>query len=101
VRTFAPTVAGAAEMPYRRFALFNITGGVLWVFSMVLAGYSLRAVFSWIAGREISQEEMTSYLHYVIVVVVFLSLLPAVFEWWRERRRTKAAGPALAGDEPE
>src|ERR687891_371181 len=41
VRTFAPIVAGAANMPYRRFVVFNITGGFLWVFSMLLAGYYL------------------------------------------------------------
>ena len=40
-RTFAPVVAGAAEMTYRRFAVFNITGGVLWVLSMTLTGYFL------------------------------------------------------------
>jgi membrane-associated protein len=41
VRTFAPIVAGAAQMPYRRFIVFNIVGGFLWVFSMVLGGYYL------------------------------------------------------------
>jgi membrane-associated protein len=93
IRTFAPTVAGAAEMPYSRFAMFNIVGGVLWVWSMVLAGYSLRAVFGFVLGREVTEDEMTSYLHYVIVVVVFLSLLPAVFEWWRERRKPHEPSP--------
>src|SRR5689334_8985946 len=39
IRTFAPTVAGAAEMPYPRFAAFNIVGAVLWVTSITLFGY--------------------------------------------------------------
>ncbi len=42
VRTFAPIVAGAAGMTYRKFAFFNAPGGFLWVFSMILAEYFLR-----------------------------------------------------------
>ena len=83
VRTFAPTVAGAAGMEYRRFATFNIVGGLAWVFSMILGGYLLGNIVP----------NIDKYIHYVIVVVVFLSVLPAVIEWWRERRRT-AAEPA-------
>ena len=41
VRTFAPIVAGAAEMAYRRFVVFNVLGGFLWVTSMLLSGYFL------------------------------------------------------------
>ncbi|HEV2903834.1 MAG TPA: VTT domain-containing protein, partial [Pyrinomonadaceae bacterium] len=41
VRTFAPIVAGAAKMPYRNFVVYNVAGGFLWVFSMILAGYFL------------------------------------------------------------
>ena len=41
IRTFAPVVAGVAEMPYRRFAAFNIFGGIGWVVSMTLTGYFL------------------------------------------------------------
>ena len=80
IRTFAPTVAGAAEMTYSKFAAFNVFGGILWVFSMVLGGYALGSVIP----------NIDKYIHYVIVVVVFLSLLPPVFEWWRERRRMAA-----------
>lgn len=39
VRTFAPFVAGVADMPVARFQLFNITGALLWVISLVAAGY--------------------------------------------------------------
>ncbi len=80
IRTFAPTVAGAAEMTYSKFAAFNVFGGILWVFSMVLGGYALGSVIP----------NIDKYIHYVIAIVVFLSLLPPVFEWWRERRRMAA-----------
>ena len=39
VRTFAPMVAGIAGMNYRRFIMFNVVGGILWIFSMTLVGY--------------------------------------------------------------
>lgn len=80
IRTFAPTVAGAAEMTYSKFAAYNVFGGLLWVFSMVLGGYALGSVVP----------NIDKYIHYVIVIVVFLSLLPPFIEWWRERRRNAA-----------
>jgi membrane-associated protein len=89
VRTFAPTVAGAAEMTYRKFATYNILGGFLWVWSMVLAGYKLPAAISLVIGREFTPDDVKDYLHIIIVVVVFLSILPAIVEWWRERRKAR------------
>jgi len=76
VRTFAPVVAGVAEMDYRKFVTFNVAGGILWVWSTSLLGYSL--------GRVVP--DIDRHIHIVIVVVVILSLLPAVFEYWRSRR---------------
>ena len=80
IRTFAPTVAGAAQMRYTTFVFYNVAGGFLWVFSMVLAGYFL--------GR--SFPAVIDYLHWIIAIVVFLSILPGVIEIWRNRR-AKAA----------
>ena len=65
-RTFAPIVAGVGEMTYRRFALFNIAGGVGWVAGMTLLGYYL--------GRSIPGIER--HIEYIIVLVVLLSLPP-------------------------
>jgi membrane-associated protein len=75
VRTFAPVVAGLARMPYRTFAMFNITGGVLWIASTTLLGYFL--------GRSIPDIE--KYIHYVIGVVILLSLIPIVIEFVKHR----------------
>jgi len=80
IRTFAPVVAGAAQMTYAHFATYNILGGVLWVNSMVLGGYYL--------GRFIPDIEHR--LHLVVAVVIFLSLLPAIIAWlkaWFSGRR--------------
>ena len=82
-RTFAPVVAGIAEMKYRRFALFNITGGIGWVMSMTLIGYFL--------GRSIPGIE--EKIEYIIAIVIFLSILPLIVKYLQhrahERRRRK------------
>src|SRR6266853_1451512 len=76
VRTFCPPVAGAARMPYTRYLMFDIFGGVLWVGAMILGGYFL--------GRSVPN--IGQRIHYVIAVVVVLSLLPAVISIVRARR---------------
>jgi len=77
IRTFAPPVAGAAEMTYRKFVFFNVAGGVLWVWSMVLLGFLL--------GRSVPN--LDRHIHLVIAIVVFLSVLPGIVEFYRARRR--------------
>lgn len=84
VRTFCPPVAGAAGMPYARYLVYDIFGGILWVGSMILGGYAL--------GRSIPN--IGQKIHYVIAVVVVLSLIPAVIGVLRERRQAKAKLPA-------
>jgi membrane-associated protein len=67
LRTFVPFVAGMAEMHYSTFVRWNIFGGVLWVFSMILLGAYLGTT------------PLADQLHKVIVVVVLVSILPLVF----------------------
>ncbi len=76
VRTFAPTVAGVGKMRYRTFLTFNVVGGIGWVLSMTLAGFFL--------GRSIPTIE--HHLHWVIGIVILLSLLPIAREWRLSRR---------------
>jgi membrane-associated protein len=80
-RTFAPVVAGVAAMQYRRFAVFNIAGGVGWVVSMTMLGYG--------AGRAIPGIE--HYIEYVVMVIVLLSVLPMVLKYLGYRYRMRAA----------
>ena len=81
VRTFAPVVAGAAEMTYRRFALYNVAGGIGWVASMTLTGYFL--------GRTVPDIEKN--IHIVVAVVIFLSLLPGLISIAREKMKARSA----------
>jgi len=76
IRTFAPVVAGIAGMTYRRFATFNIAGGVLWVISMSMTGFLL--------GRAVP--DIDRHIHIVVAVVIVLSLIPGLVAYLRERR---------------
>jgi membrane-associated protein len=73
VRTFVPVVAGMGQMDYRRYTLFNVVGGIAWIWSMLFIGYFL--------GRYIPGVDQ--HIELVIVIVVALSLMPGVIGWLR------------------
>lgn len=75
LRTFAPVVAGVAEMGYRRFAGYNIIGAMLWIASMTLTGYLLGNIIPGIDKR----------IDVLVMVVVAISLVPALIGWLRSR----------------
>ena len=75
VRTFVPVVAGMGQMEYRRYTIYNIAGGIAWIWSMLFIGYFL--------GRYIPGVDQ--HIEVVIVVVIVLSLLPGLIGWWRHR----------------
>lgn len=77
IRTFCPPVAGAAGMTYSRFLPYDILGGFLWVWGMVLLGYTLG----------LSVPNIEKRIHYVIAVVVIVSLIPAAYHAWKARGR--------------
>ncbi|MBW7887382.1 MAG: VTT domain-containing protein [Bacteroidetes bacterium] len=74
-RTFAPVVAGIAEMKYIRFAMFNVIGAIAWIASMILIGYFLGSTIP----------NIDKNIHYVIIVVIFLSLLPGIIKYLQVR----------------
>jgi membrane-associated protein len=80
VRTFAPFVAGIGRMSYRRFAVYNVTGGVAWVLIFLLAGY-------FFGNLPVVQEQF----HYVVVAIIAISLVPVAIEWLRARRERAGA----------
>ncbi len=70
-RTFAPVVAGIAQMKYATFAAFNIIGAVLWVPGMLLIGYFLGSTIP----------NIDKNIHYVIAGVIVLSLMPGIIKY--------------------
>lgn len=79
VRTLAPLVAGMARMNYRRFALYNVTGGILWVVFFIYAGFAIGNL-PWVQA----------HLKLLILGIMIISVMPAVIEvlrhWWSARK---------------
>lgn len=86
VRTFAPFVAGMGKMTYRRFMAFNVIGGIVWIALFLIAGYAFGNV-------PVIKRNFTL----VIFGIIFVSILPAVIEFLRERNRLKRAAQASDG----
>lgn len=87
VRTFAPFVAGVAQMTRAKFTLYDVSGGALWVLSLVTAGY-LFGNIAWVQ----------QWLSEIIWAMILLPGVVALFGLWRSRRsrRAKAAAAGQA-----
>jgi len=90
IRTFCPPVAGAAQMSYARYFTYDVAGGLLWGGGMILTGYFL--------GRQIPN--VGENIHYVIAVVIFLSLLPPIIGALRARSSGSAGPPSIPHPAP-
>lgn len=77
IRTFAPFVAGVGAMTYWRFITYNIVGGIVWVLIFTLGGY-------FFGNIPAVQENFTL----VILAIIFISVLPGIIEFLRERSRS-------------
>lgn len=77
IRTFAPFVAGIGNMNYKKFLAYNIFGGIIWVGLLLFAGYFF--------GNITYVKENFSL---VILAIIFISLLPPIIEYWRERKKS-------------
>ena len=90
IRTFSPVIAGVAGMTRRDFFTYNILGAFLWIWSMLGIGYFLG---SYIPGID-------QHIEIVVVIVVFISLLPALIGGYRSRRAKRFSGrPAVESGE--
>jgi membrane-associated protein len=83
-RTFAPVVAGVAEMNYRKFLTFNIMGGIGWVVSMSLLGYFFGQI-----------PFVKQHIEKAIVLIIVLSIVPVAVHAWKSRR-PRASSPAAS-----
>lgn len=79
-RTFAPVVAGVAQMPYRKFMSYNIIGVVVWIASMTTLGFTLGGV-----------ELVRKHVEKVIIAIVVLSVLPAIMHILKERKHASTS----------
>ncbi|MFO1309661.1 MAG: DedA family protein [Burkholderiales bacterium] len=79
IRTFAPFLAGVAQMPYPKFLAYNVAGGLLWIASLVYAGY-LFGNIPWVKDN----------LTFIVIGIVVVSLIPAISTFLAERRRARA-----------
>jgi membrane-associated protein len=82
IRTFAPIVAGAVEMQYRRFVIWNFFGGLLWAVGVTLVGFGIGTFFK----DTVDPETLDKYFLLLIVAVIFISALPAMIHVWRDNK---------------
>jgi membrane-associated protein len=87
VRTFAPFVAGIGDMTYARFALYNVTGGILWVALFVGGGYAFGNL-----------PTVKRNFHYVILAIIVISIAPMVVEYLRARAAPRASRAGETAD---
>ena len=97
VRTFAPVVAGASRMAYKRFLMFNLVGGVAWVSGMLLFGYYLVDLVDPVLQRIFGPAfTIKKNIDLLAIVVIIASVLPMVVKGVKSyRSRNKAASEAV------
>jgi len=76
VRTFAPIVAGAVKLDYKKFFLFNVIGAILWIGSFVSIGYFLG----------ISIPGIKEYLGYIVVFLIIITSVPFLIKIFRRKK---------------
>lgn len=84
VRTFAPIVAGASRMNYRRFLSFNIIGGLLWAAGVTYIGYGLGA---WFESMGI---EIDHILLPIVALIILISVLPPAIHVLKDKKNRQA-----------
>ncbi len=102
IRTFAPVVAGIGRMDYKRFLMFNIAGGISWICSMMLLGYTLHIwaepLVNWI-GRRVGRDlnfKVERNIDSIVVLIVLISVAPLAWKFLMQRlkrRRSTAVAP--------
>ena len=84
VRTFAPILAGVGRMNFKEFFFYNVIGGFLWSFGLLLAGFFL--------GQAVP--DVDRYILPIVIVIIILSFLPGVLKYRQEKKRMMMQGKA-------
>jgi membrane-associated protein len=77
IRTFAPIFAGIVRLDYKKFISYNVTGGILWAFTMLLLGYFLAKI----------RPDIKDYLEYVILGIIIITWIPVVRTYLKEKKK--------------
>ena len=80
VRTFAPIIAGIVKLEYHKFFIYSLVGAILWVTSLVLAGYYMG---KYIPGTK-------ENLHFIVIFLIVITSIPFLYNWLK-KKFTKAA----------
>ena len=79
VRSFSPTMAGAVKMPFKKFSFDSVLGGFLWTIGITSIGFYL--------GKTVPGVD--KYLHYIVVLVILVSLAPSIYEYIKSGKNSK------------
>jgi membrane-associated protein len=82
VRTFAPIVAGIVLMDWKKFVFFNITGSMLWVGSMLLAGHFLQTFIMHQFGFDLKE-----HLEVIVIGIVAVTTIPVLWKVFRHKKK--------------
>jgi membrane-associated protein len=88
VRTFITVIAGAGEMDRRRFFGWSLVGALLWATGLTLLGYFL--------GEAVPA--LSDHLELAVLLIVAVSVLPMVYEWWKHRRAARRTAEEIVDD---
>lgn len=76
VRTFAPIFAGVVGLDFKKFALYNVTGALIWIASLTLLGYFLGIRF---------EKEINDYLLYIIIGFIVITTIPLIITFVKKK----------------
>jgi membrane-associated protein len=80
VRTFITAVAGVGRMDFKRYAFASAIGAFLWAVGITIAGYFLGNITF-----------VKNNIELIVILIVFISLVPVIFEYVRHRRERRGA----------
>lgn len=88
IRTFVPILAGVGRMNYRKFFIYNIVGGLLWVFSVSFAGYFLGKIVP----------DIDRYILPIIAIIIALSAITPTWGYLQHRKNRKRINASVKSD---